>query len=340
MGSLMSASSKSPIDVVRILTLTGAGAQILLGVFLLTQGVMALTTLGGVLVPWVSLAALAIVASGAVLVMRPGPYPLPTGRTALVIGTVAVSTALVSWNLPTHGWPGYASWHLGANTFVLLALGLRGRIGASWIGMGAMAAVSVTWTVSTGQGLVAGIDLVDRHAGTLLVGTMFALAFQRTARKISEFHETERRRATLEAETEANTQERHRQTARLESQVLPALRLINGESELSDDQRDGFRVLEASLRDEIRAGALLNEPLTSSVRRARERGVDLLLLDDSGASFFAESLLHDAVSWAAGAVDSVDQGRVVIRLRPHRHARFVSLHIEDSARSRTIEYPQ
>lgn len=337
----MSVPTAKTIEVADLLRLTSVAAQGLVGLFLITQAVLAMGTLGDVLVPWISVVALAAMSLGAVVVMRPGGgYPLSGRRTTLVLVAVLVSTAMVTWNLPSHGWPGYASWHLGADTFVLLALGLRGRIALSWVGMAAMAGLSVVWTVTTGQGAIAGINLVDRDAGTLLIGTMFALAFRGTARRVAEFHEADRLRAQQEAGSEAGKQERQYQSTRLKTQVQPVLELVARGGEQTDDQRAGFRVLEASLRDEIRAGALLGEPLISSVRRARERGVDVLLLDDSGGTLPGDVVLREAVAWAAGAVDAIELGHVVVRLRPPRHPHFASVHIDAPEHSWTIEYPQ
>ncbi|WP_426325542.1 hypothetical protein [Microbacterium sp. E-13] len=326
------------VDVARFFKLTDRAGQGILLLFVLTQWVLAISTIGSVLVPWVSILAVLLVSASAVVVMRPGSFPLSMLRTSLVVGSAIVTTAMVTWNLPTDGWPGYAAWHLGANSLVLMALGIRGRIVQAWAAMGGMAVICVAWTVSTGQGVVAGIDLIDRHAGTLLIGTMFAVGLRPTARAIAQYYAADRRRAAQQAETEAGERERRRQTARLQAEVEPVLNLIAAD-QLADEHREGIRALEASLRDEIRAGALLHEPLVSSVHRARGRGIDLLLLDDSQGSLPSKADFRDAIAWAAGAVDSLERGRAVVRLRPPHHERFVSLHIEDAEHSRTLEFP-
>lgn len=338
MGQAVSAVRNQTVDVTAFFKLTGRPARAILLLFILTQWVLALNTLDVVFAPWVSLVALLIVTLSSLVVMSPGPFPLPTAHTALVLISVIVSTAMVTWNLPTHVWPGYASWHLGANAFVLMALGLRGRVEASWMGMAAMTAICVAWTLSTGRSALEAIGFIDRQAALLLVGTIFSVSLRPIARAIAKYHVSDRRRAAQEAETAAGERERQRQAARLSAGVAPVLQRIAA-NELTEQDRDHIRVLEASLRDEIRAGALLHEPLTSSVKRARERGVDLLLLDDTGGVLPAGPLHRDAIAWAAGAVDSVEHGRVVIRLPPPRDERIASVSIEDTAHSRAVEFP-
>ena len=338
MGQALSVVRNRTVDTSAFFKLTGRPARAVLLLFILTQWVLALNTLHIVLAPWVSLVALLIVTLSSLIVMNPGPFPLPTGPTALVVVSVIVSTAMVTWNLPTDVWPGYASWHLGANAFVLIALGLRGRVAASWVAMAAMTAICVAWTLSTGRSALDAIAFIDRQAALLLVGTIFSLSLRPIARAIEKYHDSDRRRTAQEAETAAGERERQRQAARLRAGVKPILQQIAA-NQLTEQDRDHIRVLEASLRDEIRAGALLHEPLTSSVKKARERGVDLLLLDDSGGVLPAGPIHRDAIAWAAGAVDAVEHGSIVIRMPPPRDDRIASISIEDAAHSRAIEFP-
>jgi len=65
---------------------------------------------------------------------------------------------------------------------------------------------------------------------------------------------------------------------------VPMLDRIARGPALTADERRVCIGLEGELRDEYRAGALAREPLTAAVRAARERGIDVVLLDDRGGA--------------------------------------------------------
>ena len=324
-------------DVAQLLNLTGTATQLLVALFAVTQIALFASTSYVVKNPWVSGIALILVIGATVASTRPGPYPLTPSRTYLTVAAVAASTALVSWQLPTSGWPGYASWHLGANTFLLLGISLRGRSGWAWIGMTIMFALTLLWTVTTGQGVLAGVGLVDRQAGTLLIGTIFAIGLSRTARRISEFSQAEAARAGEIAAIQSSTDERNRQARYLHDTVLPVLTLIASPQHLTVAQREEFLIIEASLRDSIRARSLYQEPLIAATVEARRRGVDVLLLDDSQ--------LHDRNSnerlrisaWVADHLRGLSHGAFTARVLPLGRPTAASIVVVEDQGTRHFE---
>jgi len=309
-------SGEPRTDVATLLNLTGRGSLILLALYGITQTVLFATTTNDIVSPLVSGAALALVIAAAISSTRPGPFPLELRLAYITVGVVAASTALVSWQLPTSGWAGYASWHLGANTFLLLNLSLRGRIGWAWTGMGVMTGITLVWTVSTGQGILEGVNLIDRQAGTLLTGTIFAIGLSRTARRILEFNAAKSRLAVEQAALSVTAEERTRQLELLRRDVLPALQSIAGGRELSLFDREEFRILEATLRDSIRARSITREPLISAAVEARRRGVDLLLLDDSRPNELDSLALAQICAWVAGHLGEQRGGSFTARVLP------------------------
>jgi len=325
-------------DLAQLLNLTGGVTQVILLVFTITQTILALSNLKGLVHPCVSVIALIVVIGTAIVITRPGSYPLSLPRTLIAVAAVGISTAMVSWQLPPSGWPGYASWHLGANTFILLYIGLRGRNGWAWIGMAAMTSVTILWTSTTGQGPLAGVDLVDRQAGTLLIGTIFAVGLARTARRIGQLNQAEGRHAALQAAAEAVSDERGEQAARLESEARPVLELIASPVALTAEQRAELLVLEATLRDSIRANSLSQEPLLSSAENARRRGVEVLLLDDSGDPDFQPDRHLPVIAWVASELDELRDGRITARLLPSARTALASIVVEDGSGTRTLEF--
>ena len=100
--------------------------------------------------------------------------------------------------------------------------------------------------------------------------------------------------------------------------TLEALR----DEEVSPEIAMEARLLEAELRDEIRASFFTGTAVVEAARRARGRGVEVLLLDDRGdgegwESKENEAQLHELiVSRATAALDEAVAGRVVVRVCP------------------------
>lgn len=82
------------------------------------------------------------------------------------------------------------------------------------------------------------------------------------------------------------------------------------------------RLLEAELRDEIRAPFFTGTAVVEAARRARGRGIEVLLLDDRGNGHRAEDKENEArlrdliVARATAALDEAVAGRVVVRACP------------------------
>ena len=89
--------------------------------------------------------------------------------------------------------PGYAAWQLGAITISLLGFALIRHYLAAWLSLLAIAGIAVGWSVSTGHGWAPGVTLVDRHFGTLLVGTLFAWSLARATATFTAYQALERR---------------------------------------------------------------------------------------------------------------------------------------------------
>jgi hypothetical protein len=90
-------------------------------------------------------------------------------------------------------------------------------------------------------------------------------------------------------------------------------------------QRKDFRLLEATLRDGIRAKGLQREPLTAAVRNARMRGSDVVLLDDLGVLSGQRDIGSAAAEWAAERVTAAPPGNITVRLSLEGTERVVSV---------------
>lgn len=269
-------------DVTSILRLTGLGGRVLLAFYGLATTVVAILNLSEYHYPAIALVAVGLLYVSLTVLALPSEEPFGAILTTILLALVAITTILSAWNLAHPSSPGYANWHFGAMTFLLLVLALRGRPKQAWLGYGIFAAIEITSTFFTDLEIPAVATDIARQAATLLIGSLFAMLLRRASRTITAIQETQLSRAAARAATAAATGERERQVARLERDARPALdRILSGE-QLSSEEREGFALLEAGLRDGIRAAGFSGDAIANETRAARARGLQVVLLDDRG----------------------------------------------------------
>jgi hypothetical protein len=88
----------------------------------------------------------------------------------------------------------------------------------------------------------------------------------------------------------------------------------------TESQRREYARCEGELRDGLRAGLLARAPLIAIVAAARERGVDVLLLDDSDAAG-GDYPVGPIVVWMAAGLATAQTRAVGRLLPPGRNAR-------------------
>ncbi|PPL19423.1 hypothetical protein GY24_06115 [Microterricola pindariensis] len=343
-GSPRSAPSDDPrrepaarnfVDVSSLLMLHGAHASVILVLFLVTQALLAFA--GESNAPWASALAFASLAAAAIWVMQPAadPFPRPwwAGILALCIGTVVVQSVQP---LPP-GAPLSATWHLGAVTTVLLMLILRGRVLVGWVGYLGMAAATLAWTSATGHGLGGGLDLLVRHAATLIIGTAIYFGLLSTARRIGAFNRRGLHEAAAVATAQAAEEERFEQVARLDQLARPLMERVASGAPLSASEKRECLLTEASLRDLVRGRTLAVPTVLAAVNEARARGVDVTLLDDSDGT-------GDPAPVAAlitRELGELRSGSLTARLQPPGRSELASIVIapaEGAARILVVEH--
>jgi len=247
-------------------------------------------------------------------VMRPVFGPLPRVRVLGVLGLCLVGAVAMSVYLPPAGTGPFAQWHLGAITLILLMLAARGSIRSAWLGYATLAGLSVLWAVLHGLSPLEGVNAVVRHAGTLLAGTLFVVGLGRTERRLAVLTQNDLARASRDATTVAAIDEREAELRRVNALARPTLQRLAVQHPLTEHERSGCLLVEAGLRDAIRGRSLFVEPVISAVRAARQRGVEVTVLDDSADSPPAQvATLAETV---AEVLATVPSGRVTVRVLP------------------------
>ena len=284
---------------------------VLAHVFLLVANAQVYTHLSPVIV---SLGAQGVVA---VLLLWEWPGARLPRRVAvaapLVIGATNMAVLLV---IPTPGWPGYAAWTLGSATMLCWGLIMRERRWAAWAGWVLLVATTLVWVLLTGRPLVLAVSMTVGHMATIALWDLVATWSGRVAETIAA---DERRQIELVAEQRAQEEVRRLQDEAMASvadRALPVLEAVASGTDLTPALRTRARLLEAELRDEIRAPCFTGTRVVPAARAARGRGVEGVLLDDGPESPVGDVLEGVMVEEVARVLEGAENGRVVVRRLP------------------------
>ncbi len=174
-----------------------------------------------------------------------------------------------------------AMWFVAAAMFLFLALSLRGRPLVSLVGQcGVLVIVVSDALVRAAPPAFVGY-VVTRPFVLLVLSTVLVLLTLRLQRRSAMLEDRRLHASAGEAWRVAAQAELAERAAELRSRVLPILSRLAGEERVTEDDRRACRRIEGELRDEVRAGVLArSDPLRRAASAARERGVDVVLLDD------------------------------------------------------------
>ena len=334
-------------DVTSILQLNKGLGRVLLALYGAGTLLVATLNLGNLKAPVLGIIALALMCAALVILTLTSTEPFDLPKSVAVLAITATMAVVSTGNAVNPGAPGYANWHLGAITFLLLVLALRGRRALAWIGFALLSALTISITLVAGLPVLGPINDLARQAGTLAIGTLFALVLRRASRTITAIHDAQIVRSNRAAASYAAIQERTAQTIRLERDARPALERLLIDEPLSDIERAELALLEDALRDSIRAPGFSGERLGSAVREARSRGIRVILVDDRGADIndhdrarAEQSLIDELRMTAAGTVtarlsppDSGEIALIVVDQYDNQHSVVVRHHSKDVIRA-------
>ena len=322
-------------DTSPVLRLNGRPGRVLLGIYAAGTTLVAALNFGALNSPIAGAIGLGLLWLALVILALPGDDPLSARFSFAVLGATTAITLLSAWNVATPNNPGYSAWHLGAVTLVLLVLALRGRRALAWAGFGVLAVISIVSTFSTGQVLLGAVNDIARQAGTLAIGTLFALVLRRAGRTIAAIHDSQLVRTGREAATDAAARERTIQNDRLERDARPALERLLHPQPLSAAELQAIAMLEASLRDGIHAAGFASTRVAREVRIARERGVRVILVDDRGADL-SEADRDIAETALITELRMLHTGTLTARLSPADTSELASIVVSGDGRQHSV----
>lgn len=154
----------------------------------------------------------------------------------------------------------------------------------------------------------------------MVLATLFVLMLRPMARRIRVLREQAVVMAAEDAAARAGTEEHDRQLIHLDQAARPILQRVATGHEFTDAEVTHARLVEADLRDGLRAQGWHLPRVRDAVWRARERGLSVVLLDDSvhRNTSIAHTDLKDVL---VGLLDNTPTGRVTARVGPPGRAR-------------------
>lgn len=212
------------------------------------------------------------------------PIGLPLAISSVVVG--AVSGAAVWWSIP----PDLGNWVRPSAPMVVYAIAMsllivRGRIRWAWVGFGLViltCTIAVTmWGWRTGIS----VQVLLRMFLSLVPATLLMVFVRPLLRYSRVLNRREVAAVEAEAAIAATSELRRHRLLELERDVHPLLEKVAAGAVITNEDALRARLLEASLRDEVRGRGWTSPEVQAAVAHAREQGMMINLFDDRGVDF-------------------------------------------------------
>lgn len=294
-------------------------ARLVFASFAVTQLLMAGTAIALTGVLWPVLSAYLLFVLGLVLLSLRWGHELPWWVTALVV-VLMVGIALIESQFGFSSGQRFTDWYLGAAVVVMMAMMMWGRTAIGWLSFALFSAVQIA-----AAGFAASGPTLLRHAGTLVVATFVAVSMSRVAQQLTEAAAKRVQREANMMVRAAVAREREEQFERLDAIAGAVLRRITRGTPLDEAERAECLLVEATLRDTMSGRGFASADVLAVARSARERGVRVVLLDDSHGENQHIGLATEAL---VPVLEGLNSGSCTARILPAGRSTVASILVE------------
>ncbi|WP_207840255.1 hypothetical protein [Williamsia soli] len=320
-------------DASTIIGMQSRGAVVVGALLLLGYLVTTLGTLEQVRSVWPLVAGFLVLAVGITTLLFASGDPLPL-RPALMIS--AAPTMIFALVLPALAVPPGNSLQLGpplGGSVVLCSfMCVRGRVALAWLALAGSFLALAVWGVNTGQGPLSAVGQGLGNVAVMLMATFFAYLLRPAAAAIYELRAQSVRQVAAQAAATASRVERDLQLKRLNTMARPLLEPMTNRTAMTDGQLAEAALVEARLRDGIRARSLAGPVVAAAAWAARERGVRVVLLDDGGLEGAGDSTRTRLTEAVARHLDDAVGGEVTVRVQPPGRPFLVTVIVDTGAK--------
>ena len=250
-----------------------------------------------------------IVAMIASMVFYRGPG-LPIYQAIFNLAVAALVPLLTNYNLDPKTADMYSTWYVIGIATLMATTAVRQQKFIAWLGTAILVIQVISWA-----GFIAGIQMGLIGALMLVFsGHTISVGLSNAYRDTMAFTKLALDTQTEKAVNAAASEERR---ARLDSALRGALPMLNiiksSHGKLTEGQKQEARLLEASLRDEIRGRGLMTNPIREAVKAARMRGIEVVLLDEGGLDQLTQRHRSEILGQVAESIADVKEGRITLR---------------------------
>lgn len=245
------------------------------------------------------------------------------GRRAVLPVWAAALSVLVAAVVPSATWlavgeaarlESYATWSLGAIGALMSVVMVRRRPWAAWSGVVIVGASATAWIglpATLAFGLVGSVLWVG-------VAQLLTRLVERAARDTATLTDLQRAASEWLASQEGARRERRTHIQRALAVAGPVLvRTIETGARLDEAERTQARIAEGTLRDDLRAPALIDDLVRERLGAARRRGAIVTVLDEGGLDGMDDADLGRIRGELAASLGDVVSDRVYIRASTH-----------------------
>ncbi len=250
-----------------------------------------------------------LVAILASMIFYRGPnLPIPQAIFNLVVA--ALVPLLINSELDPRTADGYSTWYVIGIATLMATTAVRQQKLIAWIGTAILVIQVISWA-----GFIAGVQTGLIGAMMLVFsGHTISIGLRNAYRDTMAFTKLALDTQKEKVVNAAASQERRAGLDTALRGALPMLNQIkNQHGKLSAEQKLEARLLEASLRDEIRGRGLMTPAIRSAAQKARLRGVEVVILDEGGLDNTSEGNRSEILAKVAATFEDVHEGRVTLR---------------------------
>lgn len=330
--------SEAPRDITAILGMHTPAAKGVVAVYIVAITIVAAETRQGISAFWPIAVGLVILAAGTIaLITVPGdPLPLPATWCLAAAGPIA--SALMLWVMPVPLEVPLQAWTHGAGTTILCFMAVRGRWVSAWWGLLAMAVVYGLWGAFTDQGFLFGAAMVAIDGGPLAMATLLSFTLRPNGKAVFALRDAATARIAAVAAAQAATEERDARLLQLDEMARPLLERIATAEEFTPQESATYELVEANLRDRLRAPALTSPTIEAATRVARSRGVEVILIDDLGMGATPADVSDLLRGRITETLLNAQDGDICVRILPPGRPALASIYVHDSVGTRRITF--